>query len=141
MRHTQIGWVFIIIIIPLALFLTFYQPDYQRLQIMWAISIIILLLFFRLTISVDDKYVKYSFGIGLIHGKFLIADIESCVAKSYVSLGWGVRYRPGIIVYNVSGNKAVELIVRSKRNKIWLGTNKPEELAKYINQKIDALSK
>ena len=141
MRHTQIGWVFIIIIIPLVLFMTFYQPDLQNLHLMWSIAFIILLLFFKLTISVDDKYVKFSFGIGIIRGKFLLADIESCTAKSYVSLGWGIRYRPGIVIYNVSGNKAIELIVRSKRNKIWLGTNKPEEFVKFINQRIDSLSK
>jgi hypothetical protein len=133
MKRTQFGWVIVLIVLPLTLFITFFQNVGQNLWLLWTIMAMVLLLFFRLTISVDDKYVRFTFGIGIIRGKYLIDDIESCSAKSYLPLGWGIRYRPGVMVYNVSGNKAVELIVRGKSNKIWLGTNKPQEIADYIN--------
>jgi hypothetical protein len=133
MKQTQFGWAIILIVVPLTLFITFFQNAGQNLWLLWGIMTIVLLFFFRLTISVDDKYVRFYYGIGVIRGKFLISDIESCSPKMYVSLGWGIRFRPGIIIYNVSGNQAVELIVRGKANKIWLGTSNPVEIANYIN--------
>ena len=98
------------------------------------ICIIILLLFFRLSITIDNNWVKFSMGIGLISGKFPIKDILDCKAVDYLPLGWGIRFRPGKIIYNVSGNKAVELTVRGKNMKVWIGTDDPETLVRIIRE-------
>ena len=59
----------------------------------------------------------------------------ACKPISYISLGWGIRLRPGVILFNVSGNKAIELEIKNKKRKIWIGTNCPEEIADFINSK------
>lgn len=135
MRHSQIGWPFILILIPLVAIVSYMKWNSSELSFLWGSGLIVLLLFYKLTVIVDDTFVKYSFGIGLIKGKFLIADIESCRAKSYASLGWGIRYRAGTVIYNVSGNKAIELMVRGKVNNVMIGTDKPNEIADFINEK------
>jgi hypothetical protein len=87
-----------------------------------------------LTIKVDENYVRFSFGIGLFGRKYAISKITSCKPISYIALGWGIRFRKDAILYNVSGNKAVEIEVEGKVMKIWIGTDKPDEIAAYINE-------
>ena len=136
MKKTQMGWVFIILIPLVAAFNLIYFPE-----LLIAISIvttlfIVLLLFYKLSVEVDNSHVRFSFGIGLIKGKYLLKDINYCKAIKYMPLGWGIRFRPGAILYNVSGNKAIELSVKNKKLKVWIGTNAPDELAAYISSKL-----
>jgi hypothetical protein len=56
--------------------------------------------------------------------------------RSYIPLGWGIRLKPGVILFNVSGTKAIELSIKGKKLKIWIGTDEPEELSDFINSKI-----
>jgi hypothetical protein len=135
MKTTQIGWVTIIICLAVSGLVTFFQKiGFNSLWTMWLIVLIVLLLFYKLTIVVDEKYVRFSFGIGIFKKKYLLSDIISCKPIKYFPLGWGIRFRPGVILYNVSGNKAVELEIKGKWNKVWIGTNKPDEVAEYINK-------
>jgi len=136
MRRTQIGWVIIGVIIFVDALVLLKSWDIITTAILPGVSAIILLLFFRLTITVDDRYVKFSFGIGLIHGKYQLDHIENCKPLNYIPLGWGIRIRPGVIIYNVSGNKAIELVIKNKKRKVWLGTNSPVELSEYIDSKL-----
>ena len=136
MKKTQIGWAFILII-GVILAYSFLKPSgFQSAYILQLILVVVLILFYRLTIEVDDEYVHYIFGIGLIKGKFKLKDIVECKSVSYLPLGWGVRYRPGVILYNVSGRKAIELVVKNKDRKVWIGTDNPEEIVEYIQKKI-----
>ncbi len=137
MKRTQIGWVFLVVIL-LIIFVTNYQGQ-NPLSVI-AIStflLILLLLFYKLSINVTDKYVKFSLGIGLIHGKYEIENIIHCKPLKYIPFGWGIRRRPGVILFNVSGNKAIELEIKGKNKKVWIGTNCPDEISEYINSKMD----
>jgi hypothetical protein len=133
MKKTQIGWLTIAIIGILNVFVLCQTRDFESIKILIIISLVVLLLLFKLTIRVDDEFVRFSFGIGLIRGKYRIVDIESCRPISYLPLGWGIRLRPGVILFNVSGTKAIELSIRGKSRKIWIGTNNPDEVASVVN--------
>lgn len=95
---------------------------------------LILICFFKMTIKVDDDFVHVILGVGLIRWKYAISNIESCKSISYFALGWGIRFVADATLFNVSGNKAIELQIKGKNRKVWLGTDRPEELAEYINQ-------
>ena len=136
MKQTQIGWVFLALIPGLMAMVWFINPDKTALWPMWGIGALLLLLFFKLTITVDDAFVRFSFGVGIIGGKFALDEVVNCKPISYVAMGWGIRFRPGAILYNVSGNKAIELTLRGRDRKVWLGTNNPKALADFINGKI-----
>lgn len=136
MKRTQIGWVFFALIPGLMLLVWYLNPDKASLWPMWAIGGLVMLLFFKLTVTVDKEFIRFSFGIGFIRGKFPLAEVANCKSISYVAMGWGIRFRPGAILYNVSGNKAIELTLRGRDRKVWIGTNDPKALADYINSKL-----
>ena len=133
MKRTQFGWVTVTIVLIVNSIVIFQFPHPTTFLLISIISLITILMFYKLTITVSEKCVQYSFGIGLIKGCYELNNIISCKPISYMPLGWGIRFRPGVILYNVSGNKAIELEVKNKNRKIWIGTNVPEELADYIN--------
>ncbi|NBC81887.1 MAG: hypothetical protein GVY19_00755 [Bacteroidetes bacterium] len=150
MKRTQTGWIFLVLLplIQVALTVAFWReyqvpvsefPDQARYG--WytslCIVLLLLLLFYRLTIVVTDREVRFYVGIGLIRGNYKLDNITEVKAVSYFPLGWGIRLRPGKIIYNVSGRKAVELSLNHRRNNVLIGTNHAEELAGYIRAKIN----
>ena len=136
MKETQYGWIFFILIIIMSGVIIYQNQSIHSIVLVLTISLIVLLLFYKLTITVSNEYIKFAFGIGLINGKYQLRDIIQCQPVSYIPLGWGIRFRPGVILYNVSGNKAIELKIKNKNRKVWIGTNNPQEIADYINSKL-----
>ena len=133
MKKTQFGWIFLGVIILFFGFIIYQNRNVNTLLILSALAIVLLLLFYKLTISITDQDVKFSMGIGIIKGKYKFSDINYCKPLSNIPFGWGIRLRPGVILFIVSGNKAIELEIKDKNRKIWIGTNKPEEISQYIN--------
>ncbi len=136
MKRTQIGWVFLVVVPLILILVTFQNPDAKAWIIISAAAIVVLLLFYKLTIEVTDSYVKYSFGIGWIRGKYRLQDIVHCKPVTYTPMGWGIRWRPGVILFNVAGYKAIELKIKNKVRKVWIGTNCPQEIVAYIQKQI-----
>lgn len=133
MEETQTGWVAIILVIFINVLIFFLNQDTAQIVFVLLISIVVLSLFYKLTIKVDHQYVRFSFGIGLIHGKYKVDQVINSKPVDYFPLGWGIRWRPGVTIYNVSGTRAVELELKNKKRKVWLGTNEPEKISNYIN--------
>jgi len=136
MKKTQTGWVFFVVVAIIIGVVSFQSPDLSATIILYGVSILLLMLFYKLTITITDEFISFSFGIGLIQRKYRLEDVQSCKSKKYFPFGWGIRWRPGVIIYNVSGNKAIELSLKNKKRKVWIGTDDPEELADYINKKL-----
>lgn len=63
--------------------------------------------------------------------------IDSVEATSYRPLreygGWGIRWRPGAIAYNVSGSRGV-LLTRPDDRDLLVGSQRPDELATAIRE-------
>jgi len=136
MKRTQVGWVFLIIIPALSYFVWQMDPTSSKLTSMFIIMGLILLNFSCMTIKVDDDFVRVVLGIGLIRWKYAISDVEYCKSIKYAALGWGIRFVADATLFNVSGNKAIELQIRGKSRKVWLGTDRPDELAEYITARL-----
>ncbi len=97
---------------------------------------LVVILMYKQTITVTNTHVKFSMGIGLIRGGYAFKIIESCKPITYFPFGWGIRFYPTAILYNVSGNKAIELNFNNGKFTRWLGTQIPEKLALHINEKL-----
>jgi hypothetical protein len=99
---------------------------------------LVLLLFGALTVRVDAAQVRISFGIGAIRKRFALAEVRSCrsVRNSWLA-GWGIRVGRGVVLYNVSGLDAVELIFASGR-RVRIGTDEPAALHDAIAQVVGA---
>lgn len=133
MKRTQFGWVFYGVIIFIFGFIIYQNQNLHTVVILSVLAMVLLLFFYKLTISVTDDAVKFSMGIGIIKRTYKLNEINYCKPVSYFPFGWGIRFRPGVILFNVSGYKAIELDIKNKNRKVWIGTNKPEEISQYIN--------
>jgi len=96
--------------------------------------LICLLIFYKLTISVDSTHVSFKMGAGLVSRKYLLSDITGCKpVKNNLIYGIGIRLTPDGWLYNVSGRYAVELTFRNKKSRVRIGTDQPDVIAREIN--------
>src|ERR1035437_3834138 len=143
MKTSQTGWLIIGIISPLTFFLIFQlfkegMTDTSGTIILGSVIVIMiacLLIFYKLSISIDSNELKFWFGFGLVSKKYNLDQIKGCKpVRNSPLYGWGIRMIPNGWLYNVSGLKAIELSFKQSSKKIRIGTNQPEEIAAYINQ-------
>lgn len=137
-RHAQTGWITIGVLLSVSVFLAFMLSiDFNWIGVAVLVALFIcLLLFYKLTVVVDDECIHVRFGIGPIGKRFLLKDIDSCkVVKNPWYCGWGIRW-VGCWVYNISGFDAVELRMKNGR-RYRIGTDEPAELENIIRQHIE----
>jgi hypothetical protein len=92
------------------------------------------LLFWRLTIKIDNETLRASFGIGLIRKTVPVADIAACEPiRIRWWWGWGIHLTPYGWLYNVSGWDAVAITLRDGR-RLCLGTDQPNDLVAAIRR-------
>jgi hypothetical protein len=99
--------------------------------------VVCLLIFYKLTITIDDTHLTFKMGIGLIGKSYALSDIESCTpVRNSVMWGIGIRMTPSGWLYNVSGLSAIELTFKNRKTKMRIGTDRPEEIAEVVRGKI-----
>jgi hypothetical protein len=129
-KKTQFGEVIIISLGLSLLLIGYFEAYYSDFFILPVAGILLLslILFYKLTVIVDNINVEIIFGIGLIRKKFRLKDIHSCKSvKNPWYYGWGIHLTPRGWLYNVSGFYAVEILMKDGK-KYRIGTNNPEEL-------------
>ena len=143
-RHTQIGYLHLVLYSALLLFIGYLNivTDFNPFVLVGLIVIFIVIgIFTRLTVAVDDQMIKIQFGLGVIRKVFRLKDIEAyCVVKNPWYYGWGIRFTPRGWLFNVSGFSAIELQMKSgKRYRI--GTDDPDNLAKALDEALNDRSR
>ena len=142
-KYTQFGTFPVMLMFPLLIFFIVIillsgfdnATEIIILSFLLITFLICLLIFYKLTIYVNNSHISFKLGTGLIHKEYPIADIESCSpVKNSFWYGIGIRLTPGGWLYNVSGLYAIELSFKNKKSKIRIGTNKPEEISQTINK-------
>lgn len=145
-KYTQFGTFSVLVILPILIFLVimmivtgFDDPAPLIVMIFVIVTLLIcLLIFYKLTIEIDDTHLSFSLGNGMIKRKYALKDIEGCrPVKNPLLYGIGIRLTPGGWLYNVSGRYAIELTFKNKKSKIRIGTDKPEELSETINKLLN----
>jgi len=151
-KHTQIGYLMLVVTLAvLALFAWAYITARAEpvsvdsgtnflVTATMALVLFILSSFATLTASIDGNYLWIKFGYGIFKKKFLLSEMASTKqVKNQWYYGWGIRlwFWPKMWIYNVSGFKAVEIVM--KNGKIYrIGTDVPEELETAIKQVINS---
>jgi len=140
-KHTQIGYLIIItLIIPLLiLFFTMLFTEFtQILLVVFFALLLVLALFYSLTVEIDKTKLTIKFGFGIISKQFNLRDIKfSRTVKNRWYYGWGIRawFCPCMLIYNVSGFDAVE--IKMKNGKTYrIGTDEPKDLEYAITKAI-----
>ena len=96
------------------------------------------LLFWKLTVEVDAREVRFHFGIGIIGRTVAIADIVRCQRiRVRMWWGWGLHWTPSGWLYNVGGRDAIRLELARERPVI-IGTDDAEALKRVIDERMAA---
>lgn len=129
-RHTQVGWQTYAVFVPAILggLFLFVSQDPSTFAILLALLLLVFVLFGWLTVVIDQGRLRIAFGIGLIRRSMSLDTIRGfAFVKNPWYYGWGIRLTPHGILYNVSGLKAVELLLDDGR-RVRVGTDEPETL-------------
>ncbi|MEM7206398.1 MAG: hypothetical protein AAF434_01110 [Pseudomonadota bacterium] len=101
-----------------------------------ALLLVIAWLFSSLKISIEDGYLRWRFGPGLIRGQVAVSDIRHAQrVRLRWHRGWGIRRTRTGWLYNVTGRKAVLIKLKSGKNFI-LGCEQPDALVRALLQKF-----
>ena len=138
-KHTQIGYLLLISYSAVALgtaFLNIAAAFHPLAVTLLIILLIVLGIFSRLTVTIDDQIIKVEFGLRVIRKAFPLKEIDAYrVVKNPWYYGWGIRFTPRGWLFNVSGFSAIELQMKSgKRYRI--GTDEPENLSKALGKAL-----
>jgi len=138
-RHTQFGTAVVVSLLigigVTVLLSTQSAPSWVLCWIVTPVVIILaacVLLFFSLTVEIDEEMLRFRFGIGLIRKSVPLGEIEKAepVRNRWI-YGWGIHMTPNGWLYNVSGMEAVEITLKSGK-RLRVGTDRPKELAEAI---------
>ncbi|MDH5510994.1 MAG: hypothetical protein OEZ32_11670 [Nitrospinota bacterium] len=139
--HTQTGWVIIGALLAGACVVgaSTYDSTLFPPWPIFAILGVIFIFFSTLTVTVDDLRVQAAFGMGLKMPAIELANVATAehVENSFFN-GWGIRFLPGGILYNVSGYQAVQLTTR-EGYVYRLGTDDPEGLLRAIQMRLEGM--
>jgi hypothetical protein len=136
-RHTQIGRAILYLTVTIALAAMLLAVSFPGARGGIVVAVILLataVTFSKLTITIDDDYLRASFGPGLVFKKIRVTEIASCEPiRIRWWYGWGIHFTPYGWLYNVSGFDAVAVTLRNGR-RVSLGTDQPAELADAIRR-------
>jgi hypothetical protein len=136
-EHRQTGfWIIYSIGLPALILLAvgaFWSP--RRPTLFLALVLLLsVLLFWKLTVKIDNETLRASFGIGLIHKTVPVANIVACEPiRIRWWWGWGIHLTPYGWLYNVSGFDAVVITLRNG-GRFCLGTDQPNDLVVAIRR-------
>jgi len=95
-----------------------------------------LVLFYKLTITIEDGTLCACFGPGIIRKRVRLAEFVECEPiRIRWWYGWGIHLTPRGWLYNVSGFDAVAITLRDG-GKFALGTNDPSGLTTALRAAI-----
>ena len=139
-RHTQVGVLPIIMWVAMTAFCVALALR-EHLVILWitaAILSVVGLGMSSLTTSVTPEQLRLAFGPQLYRRRIPIAEIASAEpARSFPLEGWGIRFTGEGMLYNITGNEAVRVHLRSGR-KLRIGTDDVAGLIAAITAAVNA---
>jgi len=145
-KYTQKGILSMLLLLPLMvicivlLFITGVDEPVTVILFSFVMLtfIVSFLVFFKMTIIIDDTHLTFSMGIGLVRKSYPLSEIASCkpVTNSVLS-GVGIHMTSSGWLYNVSGKYAIELTFKSSGRRIRIGTDKPDEIANAVTKQIN----
>jgi hypothetical protein len=131
----KIRQIWIIVLMLLVNALAIYHFAFGSILIV--VFVDLLLVFFQLKTKINEKEISYQLLPFHLKEKIFIWDeIAEANIRKYSPIleygGWGYRYNfKNGKAFNISGNMGLQLVLKNGK-KILIGTNKPEELAAFL---------
>ncbi len=136
-RHSQPGYLQIIVGLILITIgaIVFAYGLWPLWMPIGAIGIFLFVFGYKLTVEIKDGFLRFWFGPGIFWKTVPLERITYCEPFKGVIFGWGIHYGPGGWLYNVSGMKAVTVVLKSGK-KMYVGTDEPERLVEALNSSV-----
>jgi len=144
-KETQIAWLIFVFIVPVQLLLTYFfvygigdNPlGIKSFAIGQGVLTFSYLLFYGMTTTVTSEKILIVFGIGIITIRIPLKRIATMTpVKNPWYYGWGIRFIPGGMLYNISGSQGVELQFNDSNRVIRIGTKDPQHLKREIEKRL-----
>jgi hypothetical protein len=102
-----------------------------------ALLVLAWLLLGRLTVEIESRVLRWSFGLfGLPRWRLPLADVVTVErVRTRAWEGWGIRRTSQGMLYNIAGFDAVRVTCRDGRT-LRIGTDEPERLAAFIAARL-----
>jgi hypothetical protein len=134
-----------VLVIPAQLLITYFfinnigdKPfSVAGFIIVSSLLLLTFLFFYGLTAKVTADKITVVFGIGFPRRTIAINRIKSVSqVKTPWYYGWGIRFFPTGVLYNISGVDGVELTFNDTENVIRIGTKDSSRLKKEIEKRL-----
>jgi hypothetical protein len=144
-KEFQWAWIIFVFMIPVQIMVAyFYYNDLGdrplETGVFLVINLIILLiylLFYGLTIKLTTDSIRVSFGIGIISRRIQLGQIKTLeIVKNPWYYGWGIRFIPKGMLYNISGSGGIELTFTHTHRVVRIGTKDPINLKQEIEKRL-----
>ncbi|WP_298325807.1 hypothetical protein [uncultured Dokdonia sp.] len=103
--------------------------------------IVILLLFYKLEISITNQYAIASFGVGLLYKKIAINDLDITTARG-VKTPWywgiGIRFTPEGTLYNTHTGGNLHIKTKNKMNEFFVSTSNAPSIITALREAQNA---
>lgn len=135
-KQTELNYSLIIILLVISAFIIF-SPELAGLKIIiLSINLLVALLFFSLTIVIDEQKLRWYFGFGIISKDVELSQIaETSAYKTKWYQGIGIRMLNDGWLYNASVGQAVKITLADGKN-IYLGCKDAGALQQALNVKV-----
>ena len=135
-KETEINYSLIIILLVISAFIIF-SPELADLKIIiLSINLLVTLLFFSLTIGIDEQKLRWYFGFGIISKDVELSQIvETSAYKTKWYQGIGIRMLSDGWLYNASVGQAIKITLADRKN-IYLGCKNVDALQQALKVKV-----
>ncbi len=135
-KQTEINYSLIVILLVISAFIIL-SPELADLKIIiLSINLLVTLLFFSLTIVIDEQKLRWYFGFGIISKDVELSQIAQTSAyKTKWYQGIGIRMLNDGWLYNASVGQAVKITLADGKN-IYLGCKDAGALQQALKVKV-----
>lgn len=144
-QETQLfKWIIFPMLILIAFLILSYENQWGDTPIPFLATVltslaflIVILLFYKLTITIDEKSITAAFGIGLIKKTVLLNNLEFSSIEEIKTpwyYGIGLRITPQGILYNTKPGPAIKLKSTIGNKALLIGTNDFNKINKILTE-------
>ena len=135
-KQTEINYSLIVILLVISAFIIL-SPELADLKIIiLSINLLVTLLFFSLTIVINEQTLRWYFGFGIISKDVELSQIAQTSAyKTKWYQGIGIRMLSDGWLYNASVGQAVKITLADGKN-IYLGCKDAGALQQALKVKV-----
>ncbi|MET1055518.1 MAG: hypothetical protein ABWY16_09435 [Pedobacter sp.] len=147
-KNSQTGWLMLVLftLIPIQITVSYLRLGQAHVPttvfvILLVLFIGLIITFYKLTVKADKECIHLIYGLGLVHIRIRPQAVtEVKIVNTPWYYGYGIRFTPKGMLYNIQGSSAVQMTyldsktTNGKLKTVMIGTNDASGLQKFLQQ-------